>query len=90
MDALLLTAVGRVASEEGIEIETREKYSGRGMFGSSTGAIVISCKADLLRLAVLAGAAAVRDEAEGLTEYEVAEAFAALRSDSMGHDIVVY
>lgn len=83
--------------EIGIEVDLREDYSGRGMYGSTTAALVLADEKDLVKATALA-AIRVHENAEH-EEFNGREASMTsedylqgldFKFDSMGHDIVVY
>jgi len=80
-------AIQRAAlSTLGFDVDVRESYSGRGMYGMSTAAVVGRQGEILQSIALAAADLAVKD-------YDSAMEFVedmGLRFDGMGHDIVVY
>lgn len=76
----------------GIDLDGREDYSGRSMYGKSTHAIVADDLAHIIAAAAMAGAglatASGRGEDFGINEF--VDDLHGLRMDSMGRRIVVY
>jgi hypothetical protein len=82
--------ITRASMQTDLDIEVRDEYSGRGMYGRSTAAIVCSSWADFAAAAVLL--AAEQDPHRRLISAgKIADQIAKLTSDSMGRDsIVIY
>lgn len=77
------------ADDLGFEIRIREEYSGRGMFGGSTTAVVAESSWQVIQAA--AHAVAFRNpESEADLIEEFVEDLRELRRDSLGHDEVWY
>ncbi len=75
------------AEEMGIEASLRETYSGRGMYGKSTVAVVIGGQSNLLQAVALAAVRLCQELDDNPDDFLEDLAF---RYDNMGHDIVVY
>lgn len=73
-------------SGSGNEVELRENYSGRGMFGKQTAGVVGSLSD------IIGAIAAVAFEMgnHGDDEVEFLREMRRLRTDNMGHNIIVY
>lgn len=85
--AKLLVASGE---ELGLDMELREDYSGRGMYGSTTAAVVAGSTAEIVAAAFGAGSAAVTMEEDGKRLDFNTDDLLRLRQDAMGRGIVVY
>ena len=89
MDAETAKGIVDAADIEGIEIQLREDYSGRGMYGRTTSAIVVDSWGELL-----AGVARYAGDLDPIEQDEqierLCEELHTLRSDSMGRGFVVY
>lgn len=83
------------------DLELREDYSGRGMHGDTTAAIVCDSFADLACAAVCLATELTREQTEDdyndvepdedqITGEDIAEALRHLRSDNMGRQMVFY
>lgn len=70
-----------------IDLDIREDYSGRGMYGVTTVAVVLDRASDLAAIAFEAGRATAHDRDEAA---EAVHDLRNLRQDSMGHGVVVY
>ncbi len=92
----LADALKAAADDLNVMCSVREGYSGRGMYGKDTIALVIPDARALARLTAAAGAALVRKQVatglagEKFTDTELVRQLDTLRQDSMGLDIVVY
>jgi len=77
------------AEAEGVELQVRESYSGRGMYGAETAAIVADDLGDLL-----VGIARYCGELDPCQDdakiCDVVHFCQSMRQDSMGRGIVVY
>lgn len=69
--------------------EIRDDYSGRGMYGDNTFAVVFDCQSDFQNALVFAAYAIGRDDSPDSAEDDL-QALSSLRLDSMGLGIVVY
>lgn len=70
-----------------LQIELRSNYSGRGMFGKTTSALVVP---DAGTLAAAVGLAVAEAIVTGQDHLAIIEAVKAVRTDNMGHDLIVY
>lgn len=87
MKAELAKAIMSAAEVIGLELEHRAEYSGRGMYGKSTDA-VIGDQGDFLQACCYA--AGTLDAESGLGLDELCDAVRNLRSDSMGRYSTVW
>lgn len=81
-----------VSYEAGVELEIRGSYSGRGMYGKTTTAVVGANFRELIQLVALAGVRIGESDGDN-EELPTADEFVAdcnFSTDNMGHDIVVY
>lgn len=85
------------ATEIGIEATHQDDYSGRNMYGKTTDAIALDNQKDLILLVAVAahrfGADAndeVRVGDDIITFDEYCEDLGAIKSDSMGHGVIIY
>lgn len=83
------------ADEIGLELSLNENYSGRGMIGQTTAAVICASWQALLQVVAIASIRVYEvDCAQDrvLVDHEtfIAELGRQLRSDSMGRDLVVY
>lgn len=84
-----------VAAEDiGYEIQLRESYSGRGMYGKTTSGIVCDNLGDFVG-AVAQAAANLADaethvESEGMSTDDFISDVSAISTDSMGRSIIIY
>lgn len=89
------------ASDADLEVEIREDYSGRGMYGKTTFAVVVDDVMDLLAATIkyaaevgydVGYAVAIEEATKGSLGDDKFEApdFRNLRTDSMGMRVVVY
>lgn len=89
-------AIENAANEiGGLDIEVREGYSGRGMFGRQTAGIVFACQGDLLRAVALAAVRVNEDneDAHGDEDRLSLDEFLdglPTSQDSMGHSGIAY
>lgn len=85
MDRKTADLIIEAAGEIGVEVELREDYSGRGMYGENTTAIVMDDPMELLLVCLHIGATHPE-----LVE-EIGEDLRRIRTDSMGrYQQVVY
>jgi hypothetical protein len=80
-------ALERAAFDCGVEVQARESYSGRGMFGERTAAVTFDRWADLL---VAAAAAALAADDDSKENEDLVEELSRLRFDQMGLGHVAY
>jgi hypothetical protein len=80
-------ALERAAFDVGVEVEARESYSGRGMFGDTTAAVEFAHWRDLL---VAVAQAALDADDEAGEDAELLEELHRLRFDDMGLGHVAY
>lgn len=83
----MTTEAAKLITEYGGEL--RENYSGRGMYGNSTAAVMFDTKAEFYT----ALADALSDALEGEMRYDADLLLAVLRKhrfDSMGMSVIVY
>jgi len=73
-----------IAAED-YDLEVRDDYSGRGMYGEATSAVVASDPSCMFR-----ALAEIMENGDDEDRAEVAEAIRGLRSDSMGRGVVYY
>lgn len=71
----------------GIEVEVRIEYSGRGMFGGKTTALIIK---DMEELTILAAVAGHQYYGKERDFEELLLSLRELRTDNMGKDLIVY
>ena len=79
-------AIHEAAEEEGFEVDIRSDYSGRGMVGSQTYAIVIGSHAELLTAVAAVGVQLEWGTSESENFIEDCKSF---RFDNMGRDSLV-
>lgn len=98
MDKKAAKRIVEAAEVIGLEVRHDEAYSGRGMYGSTTDAIVTESLCDLLQCVAYA-AGELRDEENSDTEideneYQTLDDFirdlAPIRTDNMGRSATVY
>jgi hypothetical protein len=70
-----------------LEIELRSNYSGRGLYGKTTSALVVP---DAGTLAAAVGLAAAEAIVTGQDHLPIITAVKAARTDNLGHDLIVY
>lgn len=80
----LMRALVRAGEDRLLEIRARPNYSGRGMAGKETAAVVVE------NLSTLLVAVALAHNHLDTDDNGVVEEVQGLRMDNMGHDIVVY
>jgi hypothetical protein len=78
-----------VAGSSSYNADIREDYSGRGMYGKTTAAIVMEEPAGLVHAFVVAALEAER-EGDGDLADDIAKAAKRLRTDQLGRSVVVY
>jgi hypothetical protein len=81
-------AIVEAANVIGLEVQLREDYSGRGMYGSTT-AGVIGDPGDITACAAYA-AFVQGEEGKDVENEEMVEDLRSMRSDSMGRDMIYY
>lgn len=86
--------IAEAAEELGLQVSVRQSYSGRGMYGRTTAAVVGSIP-DILQAAVQAGVSLARDSYDGgepkdTFAEEFVQAVGGLSFDSMGRETVAY
>ncbi len=87
----LASLLTQVADELGDELEVRDKYSGRGMHGETTVAVVVPDRFTFNQLCLFLGVKLGQDGAAGLTHGDIKEQLGRVRFDQMGRSgIVVY
>lgn len=84
MDAGIVETIAEQAQMDGIELEARPDYSGRGMYGSTTGGLV----GDIGDIA--AGVAIFARECDDDQFEDLVESLRNARTDSMGRQLIVY
>lgn len=84
MTAVTVDAIAEAGYEIGLDVKKRS-YSGRAMYGEKTQAIVCSDIADFVLMVSVASRHLNDTEAE-----EFDADLRRMRTDSLGHDIVVY
>jgi hypothetical protein len=86
-------ALANAAAEIGVDMDIREGYSGRGMYGKTTVGVICEDWPILLQCAALAGArvqeAEHEDEDSTLTLDEFVDGLI-ISHDSMGHRLIAY
>jgi hypothetical protein len=80
---------------EGADEVLRERYPGRGMFGAETWGLVFPSMTDVFQFFVLIGLATAEadmpwNDDDLLDAGDARELALAARTDSMGHDVIVY
>ncbi len=85
MNSNLVDVLGEICENEDIEYEKRTDYSGRGMFGKTTGAIVINCSLNSMLAAVVNNASLLIDS-DGVDLFNIPN----IKSDSMGMGTILY
>ncbi len=78
-----LNLLAAKAYELGVYAMVKKRYSGRGMFGKETPAIVVERRATFLRLAILVGS-----EQENCADF--IDDISAYSVDNMGRDFIFY
>ena len=71
-----------------IEVELREDYSGRGMYGENTSGIVVDSMNEFLK--GLGDYLETAHEDDFETIKEIGAAIRRLKTDSMGYQIIIY
>jgi len=71
-----------------IEVELRENYSGRGMYGENTSGIVVDSMNEFLR--GLGEYLKTADESDLDKIKEIGAAIKRIKTDSMGYSIIIY
>jgi hypothetical protein len=84
MNALLVAAEAL-----GVKVEARQNYSGRGMFGATTCALVVPNRGILTAVAARAAAELAYAGRDDIVN-DLIEDLTQLRWDSMGQDAVCY
>jgi hypothetical protein len=79
--------IAEAGADNGLEIRLMSDYSGRGMFGQATSALVVP---DVATFAAAVGLAASQKALEGQNVHDLIEAVKEVRTDSLGHDMIVY
>jgi len=85
MKAKTADALKEAADSMGIELQVRDDYSGRGMYGKTTHAVVGELNTIFQCIAFAASDIVDEDNLDDFT-WEMGK----LRRDSMGFDIVIY
>jgi hypothetical protein len=94
MKESIARVIGEAADEIGLEdVSVRPNYSGRGMFGRTTTAVVAGCHATLLQAVALAAVRIADGTYEGQegvpTDEEFIEEMGKVVFDSMGRGLVL-
>ena len=79
--------IAEAGADNGLEIRLMSDYSGRGMFGNVTSALVVP---DVATFAAAVGLAASQMSLEGQQVHDLIEAVKEVQTDSLGHDMIVY
>ena len=86
----LAQRIFEAGDELGVEIQIRERYSGRHMYGETTTGIIYSDNSALLQSFSYAAAKMIEDRGYGKEFEEFMEAIPDLKYDSMGQSTIAY
>ena len=86
----LAQRIFEAGDELGVEIQIRERYSGRHMYGDITTGIIYSDNSALLQSVSYAAAKMMEDRGYGHEFEEFMQAISNLKYDSMGKSTIAY